>query len=136
MAELTIQQAYALALGAYQSVVKTAATNQNYTFSIDSAFTGETHPTLGDLTKQNRLTALLSGQAITIPLIPANGSATGTDPADDATYTLVTTANDADSDNVPDYLVGSPALFGNTGFTNEEKNYHLTGTGIFNKLKK
>lgn len=136
MPAITIQQAYALALGAYQSIIKTSGQeNLNQTFSISSAFTGETHPTLGDLTKQNSLRALLSGQTIDIGQIPANDLQTPLNPVDQS-YSLVTsTTDDAGGDSIPDYLTGG-TFVGNTGLSNEELNYHLTGRGIVKKLKK
>lgn len=136
MPAITIQQAYSLALGAYQSIKKdTGQENLNKSFSISSAFTGETHPTLGDLTKQNRLRALLSGQTINIGQIPANDLQTPVDPADQS-YSLVTsTTNDAGGDNIPDYLTGG-SFIGNPSLSSEEINYHLTGRGIVKKLKK
>ena len=136
MPAITIQQAYALALGAFQSVIQTSGQeNLNQSFSISSAFTGETHPTIGDLTKQNRLRALLSGQTINIGLIPANDLQAPLDPADQS-YSLVTsTTNDSGGDSIPDYLTGG-SFVGNSGLTNDELNYHRTGQGIFKKLKK
>jgi hypothetical protein len=136
MAAITIQQAYALALGAYQSIIKTTGQeNLNQSFSIASAFIGETHPTLGDLTKQNRLRALLSGQTIDIGEIPANDLQIPLNPVDQS-YSLVTsTTNDAGGDSIPDFITGG-TFVGNNSLSNEERNYHLTGTGIFKKLKK
>jgi hypothetical protein len=136
MPAITIQQAYALALGAYQSIIKTnGQENLNQSFSISSAFTGETHPTLGDLTKQNRLRALLSGQTINIGQIPANDLQTPLDPVDQS-YSLVTsTTDDAGGDSIPDFITGG-TFVGNSALSAEERNYHLTGRGIFKKLKK
>lgn len=136
MPAITIQQAYSLALGAYQSIVQTSEQeNLNQSFSISSAFTGETHPTLGDLTKQNRLRALLSGQTINIAPIPSNDLQAPADPVDQS-YSLVTsTTDDAAGDNIPDYITGG-SFIGNSGLSEVEINYHLTGRGIIKKLKK
>lgn len=136
MPAITIQQAYSLALGAYQSIVQTSEQeNLNQSFSISSAFTGEIHPTLGDLTKQNRLRALLSGQVIDIGLLPANDFQAAVNPVEQS-YSLVTsTTDDAGSDSIPDYITGG-SFIGNTGLVDAELNYHLTGRGILKKLKK
>jgi hypothetical protein len=125
MADITIQQAYALVLGCYQSVIKTGGQpNNNATFSIASAFTPS----------QNRLQRLLNGVTIDLPEIPGNSGATANNPANQV-YTLVTSSTDVSTDGVLDYIAGG-TFIGNASLSNDEVNYHRTGLGLLKKIKK
>lgn len=113
MPAITKEQAFALALGAY---VDPANANNNATFDINP-----------NLTSSNKLNWLLTG-TVDLPSIPVLGNLGAT------TYTLVTTATDANSNSVPDYIEGGD-INGAGGITTPELNYHTTGRGILKKLK-
>ena len=113
MPAISKEQAFALVMGAY---VDPANAANNATFDINSNLTGS-----------DKYNWLFTG-SVNLPTIPAIGDLGA------ATYTLVTTSTDANTNGVPDYIEGGD-ISANGSITAPELNYHTTGRNIFKKLK-
>ena len=143
MANITIQQAYALAKGILfqfstnsalhnrgsisSAGLNTRATSQknNKLSSLIATPTNAAALDLGDITYVNRAT----GSSSTI-------LADGANPSDNS-YNLVSTSANGNGGTIMDYLEGSSSIDSTTGTLSAfEADLHKTGRVIFNKLKK
>lgn len=112
---ITIQQAYAVSYGVLHRILPSANTTFTFTFSCTPAVT------------INNLASLLSGSNVELGLIADNTSANNVDPDND---TYIATGLPSD------YFLTGGDLFGNGTISDPEKNYHLTGYFLMNKIKK
>jgi len=143
MADITIQQAYALATGTLVqfSDASTVMQNRGYIASVglDARATSLKRNKLSSLVRaSDNLSALNLGD-ISFTNISTGSTSTiladANNPNDNA-YILINTTTNANG-GVLDYLQGSSSIDSTTNaLSNFESDLHRTGRVIFNKLKK
>jgi hypothetical protein len=137
MANITIQQAYALALGAFVDFTSLGTRGSLSSVGLNARATSQ---------KNNKLSALVATPSNAGALnlgditLVQNGTSTtlltDANNLDNNSYNLVTTSSNEDGGTL-DYLVGSPSIDSTTGTLSAfESNLHKSGRVIFNKLKK
>lgn len=143
MADITIQQAYALAMGtlvqfstsnvlanrgSISSVgidARAALLKKNKLSSLIRSTDNTSALNLGDITFVNKA----NNSSSTILLDAAN--------LDNQSYSLISTTADANGNSIKDYLEGSSSIDSTAGTLSAfESDLHKTGRVIFNKLKK
>lgn len=144
MAFITIQQAYALAMGVYFSFsdspsgvldnrghasstgLNTRATtnNKDRLTSLVASWNNAANLDLGDITYVRK-----SNNTLTTIVANANTPS--------VTYDLVTTTTNENGGTLPDFLEGASSIDNTAGtLSNEERNLHRSGLVIFRKIKK
>jgi hypothetical protein len=143
MADITIQQAYALATGALVqfSGASTVMQNRGYISSVglNARATSLKRNKLSSLIRSTDNISALNLGDISYTNISTGSTSTiladGANPDDNA-YLLINTTTNANG-GVLDYLQGSSSIDTTTAvLSNFESDLHRTGRIIFNKLKK
>jgi len=144
MADITIQQAYALATGTLVqfSGASSVLQNRGYISSagLNARATSLKRNKLSSLIRSSdNLSALNLGDITYTNIFTASTTtilANANNPDDNA-YLLISTTTNSNGGTVLDYLEGSSSIDSTTNtLSNFESDLHRTGRVIFNKLKK
>lgn len=129
MPAITIQQAYAIALGAYINLSNQSENGRiNCSTGLALLTSNKLAQLLNTTTKDlGTITSIRTGNTA-VTLVTAANTPSST------TYTLVTSTTDTNSNGIPDFREGGQ-VDSSTTLSAVEINMHTTGRGILKKLK-